>query len=263
VPEKTSAPSLIRALPLQPEERPVVMTVSNVGIKFKKTTSGKQKKIGRSLTSIFKLGTKVEDFWALKSISFSVEEGEVLGVVGKNGAGKSTLLRILTGVLSPDEGTIQIDGKVSALLALGAGFMADLSGRENIYLNGIYMGLSKKELTEIYDQIVDFAELADFIDTQIRYYSSGMKARLGFSVAVHVDPEILIIDEVLGAGDKDFRKKAENKMREFMQKAKAIVIASHSTKLITDLCTKCVWLESGSLKAFGPTSEVVKEYLAS
>jgi len=263
VPGKTSDSPLISALPVQQEESSEIIRVSDVGIKFKKTTSGTQKKIGRSLTSIFKMGTKVENFWALKAISFSVQEGEVLGVVGKNGAGKSTLLRMLTGVLSPDEGTIQIDGKVSALLALGAGFMSDLSGRENIYLNGIYMGLSKKDLAEIYDQIVDFAELGDFIDTQVRYYSSGMKARLGFSVAVHVDPEILIIDEVLGAGDKDFRKKAEKKMREFLEKAKAIVIASHSMKLITDLCTKCIWLENGAMKAFGLASEVVKEYLES
>lgn len=250
-------------LPAQQVEKPKTIEVSDAGIKFKKVISGKQRNIGRSLTSIFKRGAKSEVFWALKGITFSVKEGEVLGVIGKNGAGKTTLLKLLTGVLIPDEGTIQIDGRISALLALGSGFMPDLSGRDNIYLSGSYMGLSKKQLTEIYGRIVEFAELGDFIDTQVRYYSSGMKARLGFSVAVHVDPEILIIDEVLGAGDKDFRKKAEKKMREFMEKAKAIVIASHSSKLITDLCTRCVWLEKGSMMAFGLSSEVVKEYLES
>jgi len=263
LPGKVTISDSIEPLPLQQEERLKIIEVSDVSIMFKKAISREQRKTGRSLTSIFKRGVKVEKFWALRDIAFSIEQGEVLGVIGKNGAGKTTLLKILTGVLNPDEGTIQIDGRISALLSLGAGFMPDLSGRENIYLNGMYMGLSMKNLTEIYDKIVDFAELADFIDTQLRYYSSGMKARLGFSVAVHVDPEILIIDEVLGAGDKDFGEKAQKKMREFMEKAKAIVISSHNTKLMQDLCTKCLWLENGSMKAFGPASDVVKEYLAS
>jgi ABC-type polysaccharide/polyol phosphate transport system ATPase subunit len=245
------------------QKKPDVINVSHIGIMFKKAVSGRKKKVNRSLASIFKKGGKEEEFWSLNDISFSVKEGDMLGLIGSNGAGKSTLLKVLTGVLIPDKGKIETLGQISSLLTLGAGFIPDLSGRENIYLNGIYMGLNKKRLDEIYEQIVEFAELEDFINTQIRYYSSGMRARLGFSVAVHVDPEILIVDEVLAAGDKHFHQKAEEKMKEFMQKAKAIVIATHNLRLITDLCNKCLWLEKGSVKDFGSPSEVVNRYLDS
>jgi ABC-type polysaccharide/polyol phosphate transport system ATPase subunit len=241
----------------------IVIRLDEVGINFKKASSGKQKKIGRSFSSVFKKGGKIIQFWALRNVTFSLSEGEILGVIGNNGAGKSTLLKILTGVLIPDEGEIALTGKVSSLLSLGAGFMPDLSGRENIYLNGTYMGLDQETLHKKYDQIVKFAELDNFIETQVKYYSSGMKARLGFSVAVHIDPEILIVDEVLAAGDKNFRKKAERKMKEFMSRAKAIVIASHSPGTIKGLCDKCIWLEHGKVRGFGPAVDIVEEYMSS
>jgi len=241
----------------------VVIELDKVGVEFRKGAATRSKTIGRSLASIFRRNKRPESFWALKDVSFSMQKGDVLGVIGKNGAGKSTLLKLLTGVLYPDVGTVHVEGKVSSLLSLGAGFLLDLSGRDNIYLNGMYLGLRKKEINELYNQIVSFAELDSFIHSQVRYYSSGMKARLGFSVAVHVEPDVLVIDEVLAAGDKDFRKKAEEKMREFMQRANAIVIASHNTELLADLCNRCLWIEKGHVRAIGPAADVVREYLES
>ena len=237
--------------------------VNDVGIFFNRYIKREHKPLQRSLTSIVKIGTKFDKFWALKHIDFTVNEGDIVGVIGSNGGGKTTLLKLLVGVLVPDEGYIDVNGKISALLALGAGFMPDLSGRENIYLNGSYMGLSRQKIDTIFNNIVEFAELEDFIDTPIRYYSSGMKTRLGFSVAVHSEPEILIVDEVLAAGDKNFRIKAEEKMRSFMDKAKAIVIATHNTNLVTKLCNRCLWIDKGRIRMNGPSDEVVAAYLES
>jgi ABC-type polysaccharide/polyol phosphate transport system ATPase subunit len=160
----------------------------------------------------------------------------------------------------PDEGRIDVNGRVSALIQLGAGFLSNLSGRENIYLNGMYMGMSKNEIDAVYDNIVNFSELAPFIESPIRHYSSGMKARLGFSVAVHTKPEILIIDEVLGAGDRKFRIKAEQKMQAFLERAKAIVLVSHDLRMLHRLCNRCLWLEKGSIKALGPSDEILERY---
>jgi len=174
-----------------------VVELRDVGVEFKKISgSVRSQKVKRSLTSIFKKRTKVERFWALNNISLTLYKGDTLGIVGKNGAGKSTLLKVLNGVLVPDKGYVNVRGNASALLNFGAGFHPNLSGRENIYLNGVFFGLTRKEVDDIYDEIVSFAELEDFIHTQLRYYSSGMRARLGFSVAVHVKTDILIIDEV-------------------------------------------------------------------
>jgi ABC-type polysaccharide/polyol phosphate transport system ATPase subunit len=149
------------------------------------------------------------------------------------------------------------------LLSLGVGFLPDLTGKDNIYLNGMYLGMSKKDIESIYDEIVAFADLGDFIHSQVRYYSSGMRARLGFSIAVHVEPDILVIDEVLSAGDVRFRKKARRKMKQFMRKASAIIIASHSMPLITDLCKRCLWLEHGKIRGLGNSDNIVQKYLNS
>ena len=246
-----------------PESKgPVVEMVrlNEVGVVFNKTSRLEKDKLKGLFKELFAKGSKREQFWALKNISFTLNKGDVLGVIGNNGAGKSTLLKILTGVLCPDQGIIQSQGRVSALLALGAGFMTDLSGRENIYLSGAYLGLPKKTIAGLYDRIVEFSELESFIDTQVRYYSSGMKARLGFSVAVHLDPEILVVDEVLAAGDKEFRQKAELKMKEFMFKAKVLIIASHNMNFIANISNKCILLEKGRIKAYGPTDEVLAAY---
>jgi ABC-type polysaccharide/polyol phosphate transport system ATPase subunit len=163
-------------------------------------------------------------------------------------------------VLYPDTGRVSVRGRISSLLSLGVGFNSNLTGRDNIYLNGIYLGLTRSRIDKIFNDIVAFAELEDFIDQQVRYYSSGMRARLGFSIAVSVEPDILIIDEVLGAGDKDFRKKAEAKMRDFMSRAKAIVISSHSMKLISDMCDSALWLQKGEVQMHGTAATVVKKY---
>jgi ABC-type polysaccharide/polyol phosphate transport system ATPase subunit len=203
---------------------------------------------------------RYDEFWALRDVSFTVREGEVLGVIGKNGAGKTTLLRILIGVLYPDAGQVTVRGRISSLLSLNVGFSINLTGRENIYLKGIYLGLTRSQIDNKFDDIVAFAELEDFIDQQVRYYSSGMRARLGFSIAVNVEPDILIIDEVLAAGDKDFKKKAKTKMKDFMARAKAIVIASHNMNLITDMCDSALWLQKGEVRGQGRAAEVVKEY---
>jgi len=241
-----------------------VISAEKIGIYFQKVRRRKdQRGKSQSVKGLLLKTGDPDQFWALRNVSFSVKEGEILGVIGNNGAGKSTLLKLLIGVLHPDEGTLTVTGKVSSLLSLGVGFKTELSGRENIYLNGIYMGFDKKLLQERYDAIVEFSGLERFIDTQIKYYSSGMKARLGFSVAVHIDPEILIIDEVFAAGDKKFKAKALRKMKEFMALAKAIVIVSHSPSTIQDLCDTCLWLDQGGVKAYGSTNEVVEAYLAS
>jgi ABC-type polysaccharide/polyol phosphate transport system ATPase subunit len=213
----------------------------------------------RSLTSFFRR-VRYDEFWALRNVSFTVREREVLGVIGKNGAGKTTLLRLLIGVLYPDSGRISVRGRISSLLSLGVGFSINLTGRDNIYLKGIYLGLTRYQIDNKFNDIVAFAELEDFIDHQVRYYSRGMRARLGFSIAVNVEPDILIIDEVLAAGDKDFKKKAKAKMNDFMDKAKAIVIASHNLNLITDMCDSVLWLQKGKLRAKGPAAEVIGEY---
>jgi ABC-type polysaccharide/polyol phosphate transport system ATPase subunit len=239
-----------------------VIDVEDVSVAFRKGKGASPSIVRRSVTSVFRR-VRYDEFWALRHVSFTVREGEVLGVIGKNGAGKTTLLRLLVGVLYPDSGRITAKGRISSLLSLGVGFNSNLTGRDNIYLNGVYLGLTRSRIDKIFDDIVVFAELEDFIDHQVRYYSSGMRARLGFSIAVHVEPDILIIDEVLSAGDKDFRKKAEAKMRDFMTRAKAIVIASHSMKLIADMCDSALWLQKGAVRIQGPAAEVVDEYIKS
>jgi ABC-type polysaccharide/polyol phosphate transport system ATPase subunit len=239
-----------------------VINVEGVSVAFRKGKKRAQSPIRRSITSVFRR-TPYEQFWALRHVNFTVHEGEVLGVIGKNGAGKTTLLRLLVGVLYPDRGRVSVQGRISSLLSLGVGFSLHLTGRDNIYLNGIYLGLTRRRIDKIFDDIVAFAELEDFIDHQVRYYSSGMRARLGFSIAVSVEPDILIIDEVLGAGDKDFRKKAEAKMKDFMARAKAIVISSHSMNLIANICDSALWLQKGEVKMHGPAAKVVREYTQS
>jgi len=241
-----------------------IVEVKNLGIKFKREKGKKRDiKCRRSLSEIFKKRKKLETFWALRDINFNLKNGEILGVVGNNGAGKSTLLKLLVGVFYPDEGEISVRGRVSSLLSLGAGFMPDLSGKDNIYLNGSFLGLNKKKIDKIYDQVVSFAELEKSIYSPIKHYSSGMKARLGFSIAVHVSPEILIIDEVLATGDKNFKKKAENKMMEIMNKAKVIIIVSHNMSFISKFCSRTIWLENGRIKGMGDTEIVVANYLES
>ena len=201
-----------------------------------------------------------EDFWALKDVSFEVPSGQAFGIIGSNGSGKSTLLKCLAGILTPDQGHMRASGKVAALLELGAGFHPDLSGRENISLNGAILGMTRKEIESKFDQIVDFAGLEQFIDTPVKNYSSGMVVRLGFAVAINVEPEILIIDEVLAVGDEEFQQRCFHKIEQFRREGRTIIFVSHGHGQVSQFCNDALWLEKGEVQTIGPAHEVVSEY---
>jgi ABC-type polysaccharide/polyol phosphate transport system ATPase subunit len=201
-------------------------------------------------------------FEALKDISFELAPGESLGLVGSNGAGKSTILNLATGLSLPDRGSITVRGRVTALLELGAGFHPDLTGAENVRVNAAMMGMKRRQTAERYDEIVDFSGVRDFIDEPLRVYSAGMIMRLAFSVAIAADPEVLLIDEVIGAGDQVFYAKCLEKIRSFQRAGKTIVLASHSAELITMLCQRAIWIERGEIIRAGPAEEVVAAYKA-
>lgn len=237
----------------------VMIKMNNVGMQFnkpkQKVDSFKDyviKKIKKQLT--------YEKFTALQDINLEINKGDVVGFVGLNGAGKSTLLKIVAGVQKPTHGEIKVNGRVSPLLELGAGFDNDLTGRENIYLNGLILGYSKNFIREHMDDIISFSELEEFIDTPIKNYSSGMRARLGFSIATAKTPKILIVDEVLSVGDGRFKKKSEEKMLELIQSEATVLFVSHSIDQIRRLCTKVVWLDKGQVKMVANTKEVCDEY---
>ncbi len=199
-------------------------------------------------------------FNALDGVSFTVEHGESIGIVGHNGSGKSTLLKVMARILPPDEGHVEVNGRVAALLELGAGFHGDLTGRENIYLNGAVLGLTREEIDEQFDDIVDFAGVRDFIDQPVRNYSSGMYVRLGFAIAVHVDPDILLVDEVLSVGDASFQAKSLEQMASFQQRGKTVVMVSHDLQALRNLCDRVLVLDHGELIFDGPVGEGVKQY---
>jgi len=204
-----------------------------------------------------------EVFWALDGVSFDVHQGEVLGLIGPNGSGKSTLLGLLSRILRPTGGTVEARGRVCTLLELGAGFHPELTGIENIYLNGVILGLSRAEVSERIESIVAFAELGDFIESPVRTYSSGMVTRLGFAVAVHVEPDILLIDEVLAVGDERFTRKCYAKMNEFRaDPRRTLILVSHDLEAVGALCTRVMWLERGRIVELGEASDVLEHYLA-
>jgi lipopolysaccharide transport system ATP-binding protein len=203
----------------------------------------------------------VEEFWALRDVSFEVQQGETLGIIGENGSGKSTILKLITRILDPTEGKIAVNGRVSALIEIGAGFHPDLTGRENIYLNGSILGFSRKEMNRKFDEIVAFSELERFIDMPVKHYSSGMYMRLGFSVAISVDPDILIVDEVLAVGDEIFQRKCLDRISEFRRRGKTIIFVSHGLTVVEQLCDRVVWLDHGVIKDQGPSSRVIRNYM--
>ena len=203
---------------------------------------------------------RYEEFWALDNVSFEVEHGSTLGLIGSNGSGKSTMLKCLTGIYRPDKGQIAVNGTIAALLELGSGFHPELSGRENIYLNAAILGLSKKDAKRQFDSIVEFAGLERFIDTAVKNYSSGMQIRLGFSIAAHVEPEILLIDEVLTVGDQTFQRKSSEKIEQFRREGRTIVVVSHSLASVQQLCKEVIWLEKGHMMMRGPAAEVISAY---
>lgn len=200
------------------------------------------------------------EFWALKHISLSVRQGEVLGLIGRNGAGKSTLLKVISGILKPTQGTVSRKGNLVPMLELGSGFDFELTGRENIFLNGAVLGFSEDFLKSKLDEIIAFSELGQFIDVPIRTYSSGMLARLAFSIATMVDPEILIVDEILSVGDEAFQAKSRARMMELMGGGTTVLFVSHSMEQIREMCDRVVWLEHGEIKQIGPTQEVCSQY---
>ncbi|HEY9625002.1 MAG TPA: ABC transporter ATP-binding protein [Crinalium sp.] len=208
------------------------------------------------------ISLQTEQFESLRDISFDVYRGENFGIIGHNGAGKSTTLGLIAGVLRPNKGRIKIRGRISPLLALGAGFHPDLNGRENILLNGVVMGLTKREVLKKMDEIIEFAELGEFIDRSIRVYSSGMLARLGFAVVAHLEPEILLIDEVLGVGDIRFQKKCVKKMMEFKESDVTMIIVSHSIASVATICDRIMWIDDHTVKAIGDPIKIAEQYCA-
>jgi ABC-type polysaccharide/polyol phosphate transport system ATPase subunit len=201
-----------------------------------------------------------EDFWALEDVTFEVPAGETFGLIGENGSGKSTMLKCLTRILRPDRGTVEVNGKVSALLELGAGFHPELTGRENVYLNGAILGLSQKELRRRFDTIVDFAGIGKFIEEPVKNYSSGMYVRLGFSIAINVDPDVLLVDEVLAVGDEAFQRRCGEKFAELKAAGKTIILVSHAMVSVQNICDRVAWFEHGRLQDIGEPKEVIEKY---
>lgn len=215
----------------------------------------------RKLSNFCEDGESEDIIWALKGISFEVKHGDVLGIIGLNGAGKSTLLKILCRVTDPTSGRAEIYGRVSSLLEVGTGFHPQLTGRENIYLNGAILGMTKKEIEQKFDEIVDFSGVEKFIDTPVKRYSHGMYVRLAFAVAAHLEPEILLVDEVLAVGDVAFQKKCLGKMENVAREGRTVLFVSHSMARIKELCPRCLWLDNGHIQKIGKTSSVIEAYL--
>ena len=211
--------------------------------------------------SAVKGGLDKSEFWALKDVNFQVERGEAFGIIGHNGAGKSTLLKHLCGILVPTSGELTVKGRLSALIEVGAGFHPDLTGRDNIYLNGTILGMTRAEIRSKFDAIVEFSGLADFLDTPVKRYSSGMYARLGFAVAAHVEPDVLVVDEVLSVGDFVFQKKSVEKMRQVMKGGTTVVFVSHNLRAVADLCQRGMLLDHGTVTEVGPATQVIKTYM--
>jgi lipopolysaccharide transport system ATP-binding protein len=240
----------------------IAIKISNLG---KMYSIGKEKtgSLRESLSNMFKGSLKKKDeFWAVRDVSFEVLKGDVIGIVGKNGAGKSTLLKLLSQITVPTEGIIEINGRVASLLEVGTGFHPELTGRENIFLNGTILGMSRKEVKNKFDEIVEFSGVKKFLDTPVKHYSSGMYVRLAFSVAAHLEPEILIIDEVLSVGDAEFQKKCLGKMKDVSAQGRTVLFVSHNMNAVNTLCNKGILLENGQITAKGDAATIVDHYLS-
>ena len=205
-------------------------------------------------------GGEKEVFWALHDVSFEIEHGESVGLIGRNGAGKSTLLKIIARITRPSQGRLIIYERVNSLLEIGTGFNSELSGRDNVYLNGCFLGMKNREIKSKFDEIVAFSEIEQFIDTPVKYYSSGMYVRLAFSVAVHLTPELLLLDEVLSVGDAGFQQKSMENMKSLLQSGATIIFVSHSEAAVNDICNRAIWIDHGAIKSDGPAASVEKEY---
>jgi len=236
-----------------------VIKVKNVGMEFN-LSQEKVDNIKEYFIKLLKRELLFQEFWALKNISFEIRKGDRVGIVGLNGAGKSTLLKIISGVMKPTEGNIEINGKIVPLLELGAGFDPNYTGRENIFLNGAMLGYTKEFLEEKYDEIVEFSEIGKFIDVPLKNYSSGMRARLGFSIATMVEPTILVLDEVLSVGDAKFKKKSEERIMSLFDNGTTVLFVSHSVNQVKRICNKAIWLEKGKIVMQGDAEEVCTAY---
>lgn len=237
----------------------IMIEVNDVTMRFR-MNSDKIMSLKEFVTTALRGKLKYQEFTALDHVSFSVKRGETLGLIGRNGAGKSTMLKVISGILKPTEGSVVCQGNVVPMLELGSGFDFDLTGRENIFLNGAILGYSEEFLKEKYDEIVEFSELRQFIEAPIRNYSSGMLARLAFSIATVVQPEILIVDEILSVGDAQFQEKSKKRMLELMGGGTTVLFVSHSIEQIREMCNRVVWLERGLVKTAGKADEICKQY---
>ncbi|MGL4631675.1 MAG: ABC transporter ATP-binding protein [Leadbetterella sp.] len=247
-----------------------VLEIENISKKYILNRNGGQSEDFRGVLTKFAkniLGknessnTKKEDFWALKDVSFSLEQGDRLGLIGSNGAGKSTLLKVLSQITEPTTGSVKIKGRMASLLEVGTGFHPELTGRENIFLNGAILGMKKAEIQQHFDAIVDFAGIERFIDTPVKRYSSGMYVRLGFAIAAHLEPEILVVDEVLAVGDADFQKKSIGKMKDVSNSGRTLLFVSHNLTAVQGLCNKGAFLQNGQLKKFGTIDDTIATYI--
>ena len=238
----------------------ISIEVKNVTMEFRMNLQ-KISSIKEYFIKRIKKQVKIKTFKALNNISFTVKHGEVIGIIGLNGAGKSTLLKVIAGVMKPTLGSIIVNGRISPLLELGTGFDNELTGRQNIYLNAAMLGFGKEYIEEKEAEIEDFAELGDFLDVPVKNYSSGMRARLGFSIATTMQPDILIVDEVLGVGDKNFKSKSQQRIKQLFAKGSTVLLVSHAIPVIREMCHRVIWLEKGEIKMIGETKPVCNVYI--
>jgi ABC-2 type transport system ATP-binding protein len=249
----------VQGIPALPADSPLAVRVENVSVRYRlpreRISSIKDYLIRRLKGQI-----AFDEFWALRSVDLEVRKGETFGIIGPNGAGKSTLLKLIAGVQRPTTGRVWVKGRVAPLLQLGAGFDHELTGRENVFLNGTILGYRESDIEKRFDRIVDFAGIRDFIDAPLRTYSTGMVARLGFAIATDVQPDLLILDEVLSVGDEEFQRKSAARIRELRANGDAILFVSHALPTVQALCHRVAWLEHGHLRALGPPDEVIGQY---
>lgn len=256
-PKAEEAPKTEEAPKPKPPKK--VIIIKDLGMRFR-TPEQKVDNLKEYLIRLVRRDLRYKEFWALKNVTFNVRKGERVGILGLNGAGKSTLLKCIAGVLKPSEGSVTVKGNVVPLLELGAGFDKEYTGAENIYLYGAMLGYSRAFIKEKYDKIVEFSELGEFIDVPVKNYSSGMKARLGFSIATVVNPQILILDEVLSVGDAKFKKKSAKKLKSMMSKGVTVLLVSHSTDQVREICDRAIILDHGTLLASGPVDKICSKY---
>jgi len=260
----TSAPTTPKVAQTEAElDQSLAIRVKNVKVDYRTIVNPRANTLRHTLTN---LGRKTSDrkvryIHAVRGVSFDVAHGQVLGIIGANGAGKSTMMRAMAGILPPSEGEVVVNGRISVLLALGVGFNGQLSGRDNVVLGSMAAGLTRKQVYERFDQIVEWAELEDVIDLPMKAYSSGMYGRLAFAVSTHLDPDVLLIDEALSTGDAHFRRKSYDKMQELVNQARTIVIVSHGIAAIREMCDDCIWMHKGEIVRRGKPDEVADEYL--